>query len=413
MSTPLDVLDEDSATILGKAAVIRYAYDGGDLSVLLNGLVARLDVDPSDAAALMDLSNVLWAAGQRDKARELQTAALALRRCYRPFRSAGKGPKLLAIVAPGDFMANLPIEFLLEGGDIDLSLFYVDAGLERLDGVPDHDVAFMAVGEAVDNIAILQRLPSLLRNWPRPVVNNLPGVVMALTRDGVSRLFANEPSILSPINVRVDRQHLGKIAQQDGELQGLLPGVMFPIIVRPTTTHAGQGMEKVERAADLNDYLLRHADELFYIAPFVDYGGPDGLFRKQRIVFIEGRAYPAHWATSDHWMVHYLSAEMGEHPERRAEEEVWMRDFDSAFAVRHAAAFEALHRQFGLDYFGIDCAEMPDGRLLLFEADVAMIVHDLDPSGTFPYKKPAMRRLFDAFAAMVKTKAASLATVGV
>lgn len=82
-----------------------------------------------------------------------------------------------------------------------------------------------------------------------------------------------------------------------------------------------------------------------------------------------------------------------------------MRDFDSVFALRHAAAFEALHRHFGLDYFGIDCAEMPDGRLLLFEADVAMIVHDLDPSGTFPYKKPAMRRLFDAFAAMVRARA--------
>ncbi len=406
MNTPLDVLDNDPATILGKAAVIRYAYDGGDLSVLLDELVARLAVDPSDAAALMDLSNVLWAAGQRDKANELQTATLALRRSYRPFRSAGKGPKLLAIMAQGDFMANLPIEFLLEGGDVDLSLFYVDAEMARLGDVPDHDVAFMAVGETADNAALLERLPALLKNWPRPVVNNLPEVVLALTRDGVSQMFANEPSILSPMNVRVDRQQLQKIAQDAGALQGVLPGAAFPIIVRPTTTHAGKGMEKMEHAADLDDYLLRHADGLFYIAPFVDYSGPDGLFRKQRIAFIDGRAYPAHWATSEHWMVHYLSANMGEHPARRAEEEAWMRDFDSVFAVRYATAFEALHRRFGLDYFGIDCAEMPDGRLLLFEADVAMIVHDLDASGTFPYKKPAMRRLFDAFAVMVKARAA-------
>ena len=411
MNSLLDVLDGDPATILGKAAVIRYAYEGGDLSVLLNGLVARLNADPSNTAALMDLSNVLWAAGQREKAGEYQTTALAQPRCYRPFRNAGKGPKLMAIMSPGDFMANLPIEFLLEGGEIDLSLFYVDAGMESLEGAPDHDVAFMAIGESKENAALLKRLPALLQNWPAPIVNNRPDVVLALTRDGVSQLFADEPSILSPVNVRVDRQQLEGIAREEGALESVLPGVAFPVIVRPTTTHAGHGMEKIEHAVDLGDYLLRHDDGLFYIAPFIDYSGPDGLFRKQRIVFIEGRAFPAHWATSDHWMVHYLSAQMSGRPERRAEEEAWMRDFDNDFAVRHAAAFEALNRRFGLDYFGIDCAELPDGRLLLFEADVAMIVHDLDSSETFPYKKPAMRRLFDAFAAMVKARAASPATV--
>ena len=76
-----------------------------------------------------------------------------------------------------------------------------------------------------------------------------------------------------------------------------------------------------------------------------------------------------------------------------------MEGFDADFAVRHADAFSALHRRIGLDYFGIDCAELPDGRLLLFEADVAMIVHDLDPEELFPYKKPAMHRLFAAFQA--------------
>jgi glutathione synthase/RimK-type ligase-like ATP-grasp enzyme len=237
-------------------------------------------------------------------------------------------------------------------------------------------------------------------------VNNRPEVVLNLTRDGVCERFVNEPSILSPVTIRVDRQRLETIARRADDLQSVAPGMAFPVIVRPISTHAGQGMEKIESVADLEDYLQRRDEGVFYVAPFIDYSGADGLFRKQRIAFIDGRAYPGHWATSDHWMVHYLSAEMAEHPVRRAEEEAWMRDFDSVFAVRYAAAFEALHRQFGLDYFGIDCAEMPDGRLLLFEADVAMIVHDLDSSSTFPYKKPAMRRLFDAFTAMIKARSA-------
>jgi len=74
-----------------------------------------------------------------------------------------------------------------------------------------------------------------------------------------------------------------------------------------------------------------------------------------------------------------------------------MADFDSDFAVRHARAFDALHRRLGLDYFAIDCAELADGRLLLFEADVAMIVHSMDWQSMFRYKKSAMSKLFVAF----------------
>jgi hypothetical protein len=164
-------------------------------------------------------------------------------------------------------------------------------------------------------------------------------------------------------------------------------------------------MEKLDGPEAAAAYLAGRSESEFYVSPFVDYSGPDGLFRKQRIAFIGGRAFPSHYAVSSHWMVHYLSAEMAERPERRAEEAAWMADFDHDFAARHAKAFAALHQRFGLDYFGIDCAELPDGRLLVFEADVAMIVHDLDPVELFPYKKPAMARLFAAFQAMLASAA--------
>ena len=75
------------------------------------------------------------------------------------------------------------------------------------------------------------------------------------------------------------------------------------------------------------------------------------------------------------------------------------------FAVRHATAFQALTERLGLDYFAIDCGETKDGALLLFEADVAMIVHAMDPPEKYPYKRPAMTKLFTAFAEMLRGKA--------
>jgi hypothetical protein len=95
---------------------------------------------------------------------------------------------------------------------------------------------------------------------------------------------------------------------------------------------------------------------------------------------------------------------MLENPVNRLEEARFMAAFDDEFAARHAAAFAALHQRLGLDYFGIDSAELPDGRLLVFEVDVAMIVHDMDPPDLFPYKKPQMRKVFEAFQAMLRRR---------
>jgi len=59
----------------------------------------------------------------------------------------------------------------------------------------------------------------------------------------------------------------------------------------------------------------------------------------------------------------------------------------------------------GLDYFTIDCAENKDGDLLIFEADNTAVVHNMDSPEVFPYKPPQMRRIFEAFAAMLYGRA--------
>jgi hypothetical protein len=103
--------------------------------------------------------------------------------------------------------------------------------------------------------------------------------------------------------------------------------------------------------------------------------------------------------------VHYLNAGMAADVAKRAEEAQMMATFDQGFAARHADAFTAIQTAFGLDYFAIDCAEDRQGRLLLFEADTAMIVHDMDPPALYPYKAPAMKKLFAAFQTMIADRA--------
>ncbi len=387
----------DRSQIIGMAALVGLAYRQGNLGEVWRRLAGRFAADPTDAAALMDMSILLLTAGQRDKGLEFQHAALQLQRCYRRAHGRKDGIRVLAFVTEGDFMANTPIDFLMESPDANLSLFYADAETPHLQDVPEHDVAFVAVGESEANVPVLENLERLLEGWRRPVMNNAPRRIMALTRDTVSAMFAGEPSVLAPVTVRAERRSLQELSQGRTGIATLLPDGDFPVVVRPFGTHAGEGMEKVGSREDVAAYLDKRPEQKFYLAPFIDYSGPDGLFRKQRIALIDGQPFAGHFATSRHWMVHYLSAEMQEDPARRAEEAAWMQDFDTGFAVRHAEAFEALHREIGLDYFVVDCAGMPDGRLLLFEAHVAMILHAMDPVEIFPYKAPAMRKLFCAF----------------
>ena len=120
-------------------------------------------------------------------------------------------------------------------------------------------------------------------------------------------------------------------------------------------------------------------------------------------MLVEGRPFAGHMGISSHWMIHYINAKMDESAEKRAEEERFFANFDE-FAARHALALATICERVDLDYFSIDCAELPDGRLLVFEVDNAGIVHDFDDPKMFPYKSPAMRKVFDAFRAMLAAR---------
>jgi hypothetical protein len=391
------------AKSLGLAFLGRTIFEGVRFAQVWEPLSKRFLADPEDSGALMDLATLVQMRGDRQKALELQATAIEQCRIYRTTHGTGQGPKILAFMAPGDFMTNTPIDFLLEGSNAELTLYYIDGVLPPPEQVPEHDIAFLAIGQADDGSAALARLGGAFDAWPRPVVNGHPELIAALSRDGVADRFAGHPQIVCPPTRRVERAALAAVAASEIGLDALHDDLRFPIIVRPIGSHAGKGLEKIDNAAELAAYVDGHAANAFFVAAFFDYAGADGLYRKLRVVFIDGKPLIAHMAVSARWMVHYLNADMAEPANRQAEAEM-MATFDEGFAARHAAAFEALTAAFGLDYFGIDCAETQDGRLVVFEADVAMIVHAMDSAELYPYKKPAMEKLFTAFvAAMSRT----------
>jgi hypothetical protein len=242
-----------------------------------------------------------------------------------------------------------------------------------------------------------------VQNWHRPVIN-FPDRIARLTRDGTWELLKSAPGLVIPINFRIDRPNLARLALGEATIEDSLEGNSFPIIARPVGSHAGEGLSKLENVAAINDYLRERPEHEFYIAPFVDYRGKDGLFRKYRIAIIDGRPYPCHMAISEHWMIHYLNADMYTNAGRRAEEARFMADFDFDFAIKHKTALSAIAERAGLDYLPFDCGETQDGKLLVFETGTNMIVHSMDPPDLFPYKRPQMEKVFGAFQDMLRSR---------
>jgi glutathione synthase/RimK-type ligase-like ATP-grasp enzyme len=299
-------------------------------------------------------------------------------------------------MAPGELMTNAPLEFLVQDSDITLEMLYVSPELPVPVVLPDHDVLFVAVNESDANRPILDLIATLVKASSRPVLN-VPQHIAALTRAGSCALLQSAPGIVMPASVRVERHVLEQLGNERLALGDVLGDGGFPIIVRPLDSHAGRGLRKLDNPAAVSDYLQTVIDSEFYVSPFIDYCSDDGLFRKYRIVLIDGLPYACHMALSTKWMVHYLNAGMADSAVKRAEEAQWIASFDQDFARRHAQALRAITERVQLDYLVIDCAETDAGELLVFEIDSGAVVHAMDPVELFPYKPPQMRKIFAAF----------------
>jgi glutathione synthase/RimK-type ligase-like ATP-grasp enzyme len=90
----------------------------------------------------------------------------------------------------------------------------------------------------------------------------------------------------------------------------------------------------------------------------------------------------------------------------RKEEEAFLQDPHRVFSKEHFDAMKQIAKAIGLDYCGIDCALDPDGKIVVFEANATMRVHD-EKVPTFTYKNPYIAKIKEAFDVMLARLAAS------
>lgn len=382
---------------------MRRVFSGENMLPLSAQLISHAEHHPQDANALMDLSTLLLLLGHSEAGLATQREALAMQQTY----TVGTGKlRVLALKAAGALMANTPIELLVEHQDVTLTLMYVGPNIPMVANVPEYDVLMTVIGHAEENRHALSVQAASLRHYPkhRQAINH-PARIMQLEREAASKLLHGIPGVVMPTTVRVLHHELDLIARRRHWIGSLASEMAWPVIIRPLDSHAGNGLARIDSSDALGVYLDQTEGREFYVAPFVDYRSADGLYRKYRIILVDGRPYICHIGISSHWMVHYLNAGMADSQAKRDEEAEAMAGFDAGFAKRHESALAVIAEHCGLEYLGIDCAETQRGELLIFEADSDMIVHNLDAPDVYPYKAAHMKKLFGAFMGLLERRA--------
>ena len=280
---------------------------------------------------------------------------------------------------------NVPLRHLFPQTRTTLIRWYVEYARPDQDhALPPFDLVFNAIGDPDRVPELPQAAARLFAAPPCPLLNPLERVARTGRAD-LPRLLAGIPGVVVP---EVQRTATATPAA----------AALLPALIRPVGAHGGAGARRVATADELAAALAVTGPA--YVTRFVETRDRDGWYRKYRAIFVDRVPHAYHLAIAPHWLVHYWTAGMEQDAARRAEEARFLADPAAVLGVAGTAALAAIGARLDLDFAGIDFARLPDGRLLVFEANATMLVHPEDDP-LLAYRNPAVARILVAFEAML------------
>lgn len=359
--------------------------EAGDPAAACRHYRAALAIDPDLHRAHQGLARALNALDEDAGAhwRKGFVGQAIVSRRYRGPHGAGI-PLLLLVAAVG---GNLPTQHWIDDRIFAVTAIYADF-FDPIDPIPPHALIVNAIGDADLCVAALANAEQIVARATAPVINP-PDRIRPTGRESIARRLADIPGITVPRIVRLSQA---------------VPH--FPLLLRASGYHTGQHFIRVETAAALADAAASLPSNDPLAISYLDARGPDGMARKYRAMFIDGRVYPLHLAISADWKVHYFTAAMEADPSFRAEEDRFLRDMPAVIGEPAMAALSAIQATLGLDYGGIDFGLGLDGALLLFEANATMAIIPPDPNPIWDYRRPAVSAALSAAQRMLAKRMA-------
>ncbi len=368
---------------LGHVNLANLLYEDGDLTAACQHYEAALLADPGFPEAHQGLGNVFAARG--DAARAESHRRLGFHnRVFDSWLYRGQRPPIRVLLLTSVADGNLPARSFLDDEVYAVAAAAMEFYTPALP-LPPHDVVLNAIGDADLCRPALVAATELLDRTRAPVINH-PAAVLASGRAQNARRLGEIPNVVTPRMTLLPRAQL---AATDGARVLERHGFAWPLLLRAPGFHLGRNFIRVDAAADLAAAAAALPTDEVLAIECLDTTGRDGKMRKGRVMIVDGRLYPLHWAISSHWKVHYFTAEMADCAEHRAEEARFLADMQGFLGAPAVAALAAIADRLGLNYGGIDFALGPSGAVLLFEANATMAILPPPPDPVWDYRRPA------------------------
>jgi hypothetical protein len=361
---------------------------------------AALRIDPNLPEAHGGMYYALHRLGERDAAELHRQKAFGSKNLFQsPYR--GDAPPIPILLLVSSTGGNTPIEKLLDE-TVFQTYFVVADFFNARTPLPEHQLIFNGICDVEVASQALYAAEALLARSSATVLNK-PAAVLATSRCENALRMANLP------NVRTAKTILypyALLAGDDGPAMLASDGFQFPLLLRVPGFHMGDHFIEVSEPSALAAQVATLPgaglpDANLLAIEYLDARGSDGCARKYRAIFVDGQIYPLHLAISPNWKIHYFSADMADRPDHREEEAIFLGDMPSFLGERAMAGLEAIRDTLGLDYGGIDFGLSPQGDILLFETNAAMVVQQPDPDARWDYRRAAVERIHSAVRAML------------
>lgn len=238
---------------------------------------------------------------------------------------------------------------------------------------------FNEIADPDTHAGALQRSMLFCQDTGVPVIN-AADKVQRTTRDQVAQLLQGISNVHMPQTIRF---RAGSPAEAFGIAKSA--GMGLPAIMRIAGDHGGKSMVLLRDAGDIDKLnVFPFGEHGFYLTEYVDYKDLQGVFQKQRIVFVDGEPIARHSVFDTCWNVHASSRNKKITGASCNDELERTLMLESTLIPKARKALEEIARRMELDYFGLDCCIDEDGKVLVFEANANMnmlfnIIPELEP----------------------------------
>ncbi len=351
---------------------------------------AVLDSFPDFPEAHQGLARVLAERGDEAAALHRRKGFTGHAVVSRPHRGPGAGaPVLLLVSAMG---GNVPTRVWLDDHGFAVTAVHTEF-LDPAHPLPPHALIVNAIGDADLCAEALAAAEAIVARSAAPVINP-PALVRRTGRAANAWRLSGIPGVVAPRITPLTRAAL--LAADD---------LRYPLLVRVPGQHTGRHFLRVESRMALAPAVAALPGTDLLAVQYLDARGPDGLARKYRVMFIDGRLYPLHLALSADWKVHYFTADMARDAARRDEERRFLQDMHGVLGDRAMRALAAVAGTLGLDYAGVDFALTPDREVLLFEANATMVANPPGADPMWDYRRPAVAAITQALRRLLSRRA--------